>query len=119
MKLIIKILQFFSTTIVSRVAYKFMSNPRIRKLRESEEKILNESVMDKIQFKGFEIQQYQWGKGNNKTAILIHGWEGQAGNFAALIKVLVDNGYHVVAFDAPSHGRSSNGKQICLSFQIF
>ena len=119
MKLIIKFLQFFSSTLVSRIAYKFMSIPRIRKLRESEEKILNESVMETIPYNDFKIQQYEWGKENNKTALLIHGWEGQAGNFAALIKILVDNGYHVVAFDAPSHGRSSIGKTNMFEFSNF
>ena len=96
-----------------------MSNPRIRRLRESEEKLLNESVMETIPYNDFKIQQYQWGKENNKTALLIHGWEGQAGNFAALIKILVDKGYHVVAFDAPSHGRSSIGKTNMFEFSDF
>ena len=76
MKLIIKTLQFFSNKTVSKIAYKFMSNPRIRKLRASEEKVLNESVMEKIPYNDFKIQQYEWGKENNKTALLIHGWEG-------------------------------------------
>ena len=119
MKLIIKILQFFSSKTVSKIAYKFMSKPRIRKLRASEEKILNESVMEKIAYNGFKIQQYQWGRENSKTAILVHGWEGQAGNFAALINVLVDKGYRVVAFDAPSHGRSSMGKTNMFEFSSF
>ena len=119
MKLIIKILQIFSSKLVSRIAYKFMSNPRVRKLRDSEEKVLNESVMETIPYNDFKIQQYQWGKKKNKTALLVHGWEGQAGNFARLIEILVDKGYHVVAFDAPSHGRSSIGKTNMFEFSKF
>ncbi|MFT6319350.1 MAG: putative alpha/beta-fold hydrolase [Granulosicoccus sp.] len=119
MKLLIQILQFFSSKLVSKIAYKFMSNPRIRKLRDSEEAILNKSLMEKIDYEDFKIQQYEWGKENDKTALLVHGWEGQAGNFAALIEILVNQGYHVVAYDAPSHGRSSIGKTNMFEFAEF
>ena len=77
MKLIIQIIQIFSPKLVSRIAYKFMSNPRIRKLRDSEERVLSKSIMDKITYKNFQIQKYRWGNQNHKTALLIHGWEGQ------------------------------------------
>ena len=119
MKLLIQILQFFSSKLVSKIAYKFMSNPRVRKLRDSEEVVLNKSLLEKIDYNGFKIQQYEWGKENAKTALLVHGWEGQAGNFAPLIEILVDKGYHVVTFDAPSHGRSSNGKTNMFEFAEF
>lgn len=66
-----------------------MSSPRTRKLKDSEERVLSKSIMEKIEYKNFRIQKYQWGKQNHKTALLIHGWEGQAGNFAAIVDVLV------------------------------
>ena len=119
MKLIIKILQIFSPKLVSRIAYKFMSNPRIRKLRDSEEKILGYSTLEKVAYKNFQIQKYQWGNQNYKTALLIHGWEGQAGNFAAIVDVLVRKKYNVVAFDAPAHGKSSIAKTNMFEFAEF
>jgi pimeloyl-ACP methyl ester carboxylesterase len=119
MKLIIKILQLFSPKLVSGIAYKFMSNPRIRKLRGSEEKIISSSIMEKITYKNFKIQKYQWGNQNHKTALLIHGWEGQAGNFAAIVDVLLQKKYNVVAFDAPSHGKSSIAKTSMFEFSEF
>lgn len=96
-----------------------MSNPRFRKLRESEEKVLNESIVKSIKFRNFEIIQYKWGTENNKIALLIHGWEGQAGNFASIIQNLTDNGYQVIAYDAPSHGRSSKGNTNMFEFSTF
>jgi len=119
MKLIIQILQLFSLKLVSRIAYKFMSNPRIRKLRDSEEKILSKSTMERIAYKNFKIQKYQWGNQNHKTALLIHGWEGQAGNFASIVDVLVQKKYNVVAFDAPAHGKSSISKTNMFEFAEF
>jgi pimeloyl-ACP methyl ester carboxylesterase len=119
MKLIIQILQIFSPKLVSRIAYKFMSNPRIRKLRDSEERVLSKSKKEKIEYKNFKIQKYQWGNRNHKTALLIHGWEGQAGNFAAIVDVLLQKGYNVIAFDAPSHGKSSIEKTNMFEFAEF
>ena len=48
---------------------------------------------------------------------LIHGWEGHAGNFGALISILVESGYKVVAMDAPAHGRSSSGRTNMSQFK--
>jgi len=119
MKLIIKVLQIFSSKLVSRIAYNFMSNPRVRKLRDSEEKVLSKSTMEKIAYKNFQIQKYHWGNPNDKTALLIHGWEGQAGNFAAIIEVLLQKKYSVVAFDAPAHGKSTIAKTNMFEFAEF
>ena len=119
MKLIIKILQLLSPKAVSRIAYKFMNTPKKRELRKSEMQILNESSKEKIRYKDFEIQQYKWAKATGKVALLVHGWEGRAGNFAGLINVLIDIGYHVVAFDAPSHGESSFGNTNMFQFADF
>lgn len=119
MKFIIQILQMFSPKLVSRIAYKFMSNPRTRKLRDSEERVLSKSTMEKLAYKDSHIQKYQWGYENNKTALLIHGWEGQAGNFAAIVDILVQKKYNVVAFDAPAHGNSSIAKTNMFEFAEF
>ena len=119
MKIIIQTLQLFSPNLVSKVAYKFMSNPRIRKLRDSEEKVLSKSIMEKVEYKSFQIQKYQWGNKNHKTALLIHGWEGQAGNFAAIVDILVQKKYRVVAFDALAHGKSSMAKTTMFEFAEF
>ncbi|NNF35383.1 MAG: alpha/beta hydrolase [Saprospiraceae bacterium] len=93
-----------------------MSNPQIRKLRDHEEEVLDRSIKETIRFKKFDIQTYTWGNPDGKMVFLIHGWEGQAGNFAALIDILIDKGYYIKAFDAPSHGHSSIGKTSMFEF---
>jgi hypothetical protein len=85
MKRMIQILQLFAPKLVSRIAYKYLSNPRIRKLRDSEKSILSIARTEDIEYKKFKIYKYQWGKENKKTVLLIHGWEGRAGNFAGII----------------------------------
>lgn len=42
-------------------------------------------------------------------AFLVHGWGGYWQQLASHIPALVEAGYRVVAYDAPSHGRSTHG----------
>lgn len=110
LQLYFKILDFLSPTLAARKMYTVMTNPRVRKLREFEEQVLNQAERKRIPFKSFEIQTYRWGNSGDKTALMVHGWEGQAGNFGSIIPELVNQGYQVIAYDAPAHGRSSKGK---------
>ena len=119
MKLILRLLQILSSSLGSRVAYKYMNSPKVRKLRKSEEKVLDESIVDKVIYNNFTIYKYQWGTENNKIALLVHGWEGRASNFASIIKSLTNNGYKVIAYDAPAHGRSSKGNTNMFEFSTF
>ena len=48
-----------------------------------------------------------WGTG--PAVYLMHGWGGHSGQLAAFVAPLVAGGHRVVAFDAPSHGRSAPG----------
>lgn len=103
-------------SLTAKTVYKAMSNPRIHKLRTFEEDILAQSVQQRIPFKKFEIQTYTWGNPNDKTILFVHGWEGQAGNFGALVSILLEKRYFVVAYDAPSHGKSSKQNTSMFEF---
>ncbi|WP_422106513.1 alpha/beta fold hydrolase [Winogradskyella sp.] len=100
---------------VTSFAYYQLTNPQVRKLRENELSTLNTADQSILKFKGFDIQLYIW-IGGAKSILLIHGWEGQAGNFSDLIKVLIERDYTVYAFDGPSHGFSSKGKTSLFEF---
>jgi len=58
---------------------------------------------------------YEWHSANkeNKVVLLSHGWGGHALNFAHIIHQLIEDGFNVVAYDSPAHGKSS-GKQTNL-----
>ncbi|MEJ1089999.1 alpha/beta fold hydrolase [Microbacterium sp. Mu-80] len=58
-----------------------------------------------IQVRGRDVTTYRWGTGT-RAALLVHGWNGRASQFATLVRDLVGEGYRVVAFDAPAHGDS-------------
>jgi pimeloyl-ACP methyl ester carboxylesterase len=48
--------------------------------------------------------------GAGPVVYLVHGWGGWSGQLEAFVAPLVDAGYRVVSYDAPSHGRSAPGR---------
>lgn len=114
-KNIIKILSGIFPSLFVKIAFDKLANPQIKKLREREIKILNTASKEDIIFKDFNIKTYRW-KGSKEGILLIHGWEGQAGNFSDLILKLKKADYDIYAFDAPSHGFSSKGKTSLFEF---
>jgi pimeloyl-ACP methyl ester carboxylesterase len=56
---------------------------------------------------GHRVIGEAWGDG--PAVYLMHGWAGHAGQLTTFVPPLVAAGYRVVAFDAPSHGRSAPG----------
>ncbi len=114
-KILVKIAATLFPNWIANFAYDQLTNPQVKKLRPHELEILKKAQKDLLAFKGFTIQLYRWGSGK-QSVLLVHGWEGQAGNFADLIEVLVANNYSVYAFDAPSHGYSSKGSTSLFEF---
>ena len=107
MKIFLKVLNWIAPQTVARLIYNRISNPQKRKLRDFEETILNEAKLKSLKFRDFVLQGYSWGKEGRPIALLIHGWEGQAGNFGALVSGLIDKGYKIYAYDGPAHGKST------------
>jgi len=55
-----------------------------------------------------ELHVYQWGDPSTEPYVLIaHGWSDFALRFVPLVQALRQQGYAVVTFDQPGHGRSS------------
>jgi pimeloyl-ACP methyl ester carboxylesterase len=60
-----------------------------------------------------ELCCYEWPGSGAKRALLVHGWSGSPVQFRALIATLLKQGYGVVCYDQPAHGRS-HGKRASL-----
>jgi len=112
----LKMFNYIFPQIAATKVYDAMSTPKSRMLKKFEENALDLAEGVSINFKNYKIQTYSWGIENTKTVLLIHGWEGHAGNFGALIEILLNKGYKVISFDAPSHGKSSPGKTNMFEF---
>ncbi len=114
-KVFVRILSTIVPGKITNLAYRVLTTPRIRPLRLSEIEILDKAEKEDYQFQKFNIKIYKW-KGGSDKVLLIHGWEGQAGNFSELVESLIEQGYGVYAFDAPSHGLSSKGDTSLFNF---
>jgi pimeloyl-ACP methyl ester carboxylesterase len=115
MKQLVKIFSLVFPNLATNYAYKQLTNPQLKKLRPNEVVVLEKAEKEIFEFKDFKIQTYKW-SGGEKKVLLIHGWEGQAGNFSDLINILVAQDYTIHAFDAPSHGFSTKGKTNLFEF---
>lgn len=62
-----------------------------------------------------EIVVYELGNGGKKV-LLVHGWSGRGTQLFKIAQTLVQNGYSVVSFDAPAHGKSAGNSSIMLEF---
>ena len=62
-----------------------------------------------------EIVVYELGK-SAKKVLLVHGWSGRGTQLFKIAETLVENGYSVVSFDAPAHGKSAGNKSIMVEF---
>ncbi len=51
-----------------------------------------------------------WDAGEGRTVLLVHGWNGHAGQMRSFVAPLVAAGFHVVSFDHPGHGESTGDR---------
>ncbi len=70
-----------------------------------------------IQVGNMRIQCYRWGKAP-KTVLVVHGWAGRATQFRRFVKPLLAEGYQVVGFDGPAHGKSSGTRTHLNEFLV-
>lgn len=95
---------FFSPQRTSRKQYKIFDSAKIEKVKFNSKYKLKEN--------GSYYTKYTWGEG--PTILLVHGWAGKATHYTSFIEALVSDGYRVITFDAPAHGRS-DGKRTNLA----
>ncbi len=57
---------------------------------------------------GMKIAYQQWGAGNKKQVLMLHGWLDNSNTFNHLGPYLADKGFNCVAIDHIGHGRSSH-----------
>jgi esterase/lipase len=104
-KRLVKVASFLFPSQISNFAYGKLIHPQKRNLKQNEVLEMETAHKEWFKFKSFDIQMYHWNAGP-KTILLVHGWEGQAGNFSKIIERLLAENFSIVAFDGPSHGNS-------------
>lgn len=57
---------------------------------------------------GAQLPVHAWGQG--QPVMLLHGWSGWWQQYSVWVRPLVEAGFRVLAWDAPSHGESPPGR---------
>ncbi|MEP6803422.1 MAG: alpha/beta hydrolase [Flavobacterium sp.] len=112
-----KILAFISPKLVTTFAAKLFTSPIKHKVPKREFEMDRKSVKNKIFIAAINksIITYQYGKSEHKI-LLIHGWSGRGTQLFKIADELLQNGYSVVSFDAPAHGKSEGKTTIMSEF---
>ncbi len=87
-------------------AYLLFCTPRKGKVLPEQEVFLENAEDEIITVDNLHLQTYRW-PSLGETILLVHGWESNTHRWKNLIEKLHQQGYNVVAFDAPAHGNSS------------
>lgn len=96
----------FSKERAAERAFKLFCTPRKGSVLPHQEAYLNEAKSEVLHVGSNRLQTYQW-SGKKETVLLIHGWESNVFRWRNLIGFLQEEGYNIIAFDAPGHGNSS------------
>lgn len=107
-----KIGGFISPKLTGCAAYKLWLTPQRFKTPQSEQKAQNSAVIGYHKINNKNIATYQWGQ-TGPMVLLIHGWSGRGTQLGTFAEPLVESGFRVLSFDAPSHGNST-GKQTTI-----
>jgi len=112
-----KILQFLSVKWTTLYLSRLFTTPIKHKIPNRELQMDQKSFQTKIIVAEInkEIVVYQLGN-SDKKILLVHGWSGRGTQLVKFADSLVANGYSIVSFDAPSHGKSPGNSAIMTDF---
>lgn len=108
LKIIFKTIHFLSPKLAVILATKLFTKPVQFKTPERELGMQNTSQLKKIIIPEInkEIHVLSYGY-SDKKVLLAHGWAGRSTQLFMIANTLLENGFMVIAFDAPAHGKST------------
>lgn len=98
-------LSYLSKSQAAKTALTLFSKPRKGQITRAQEDFLNTAIKEKLELQSHSIMTYHW-EGPKQTVLLVHGWESNSGRWKPLVGRLKNEGYNLVALDAPAHGQS-------------
>jgi len=112
-----KLCAFISHKLVTAYAAKLFTTPVKHKIPKRELKMDFESIQNTIPVPAIDknITVYEYGK-SEKKALLVHGWSGRGTQLFKIADSLLEHGYSIVSFDAPTHGKSKGSTTIMSEF---
>lgn len=93
-----------SPDLARRWAQRLFTTPPRHAASPTEQTMVRRGRAFSFKSGGLSLRAWCWGEG--PAVLLAHGWGGRGGQLHAFIEPLLDEGYSVLTFDAPGHGRS-------------
>lgn len=112
LRLYFRVASTVAPSVAERQAASIFLTPRRRKAADVA-RLPAGATMVHLNHDDIRITGWEWGIGLKPVVLLVHGWSGLASDFESIALALVDEGFRVVAFDMPAHGRSP-GKHTTL-----
>jgi len=108
LRLMLRNLARLSPYFAMRVAAYIFSRPLKFKIPEKEKKALASCTKKTVYIPTIDraILTFTW-ENTGEKVLLSHGWSGRGTQLYCIAESLHKAGYHVVAYDAPAHGKST------------
>lgn len=102
-----KFLTAVSPFLATRFAARLFLTPFRYKLPAREKEMDKKSKQEPLRIPSIrrDIIVYHYGS-SPKKILLVHGWSGRGTQLAVIAKALLKQGYSIVSFDAPAHGKA-------------
>ena len=112
-----KLLQAISPKLATRFAAKLFTTPLKHRIPKREFDMEKNSRQEKLFVPKInkEIHLYHYGKSSPKI-LLVHGWSGRGTQLVKIADALLGDGYAIISFDAPAHGKSGSKTTIMPEF---
>lgn len=112
-----KVLQSISETLTVKFASKLFTTPIKYKTPKREFTMKKNSKQEVVFIPSInkKINVYRYGT-IGKKVLLVHGWSGRGTQLYKIADLLIDQGYQVLSFDAPAHGKSEGKTSMMLEF---
>ncbi|MBE8724842.1 alpha/beta hydrolase [Flavobacterium hungaricum] len=112
-----KICALLSTKLLTKFTARIFTTPIKHKVPKRELHMDTKSIQKRINVPsvGKNIVTYHYGQ-NDRKILLVHGWSGRGTQLFKIAEELLQNGYSIVSFDAPAHGKSEGKTTIMSEF---
>ena len=112
-----KLLQAISPKLVTLFAAKLFATPLKHNIPKREFGMEKNSRQSKLFITEInkEIVVYEYGK-SEKKVLLVHGWSGRGTQLFKIADELLLNGFSIISFDAPAHGKSGSKTTLMPEF---
>jgi pimeloyl-ACP methyl ester carboxylesterase len=112
----IRLYALFSVKKAAAYAFRLFCSPMSRSSKKTAP-IFEKAEQLQFQMDDNLLKGYRWNSGKIKKALILHGFSSSVHKFEHFVQPLIDQGYEVLAFDAPAHGLSSGSSVNVLQYK--